>query len=170
MLFKYDFFPKNIEEFIEYIEEFKKNWKCYGEQVVFHLMNAASCPNLLKAVKSANKVLKKSVNSQSKTVTKQLVWFGKEQHSKIVRGKVRASINVQPTAVSRSKARGTTRRGRKVNTKGRPHKSKEAFLNMSDESQVPSQQKLKPKRKRAKHCFADALAKNKPPPRRHDKQ
>ena len=72
-------------------------------------MNAASCPNLLKAVKSANKVLKKSVNSQSKTVTKQLVWFGKEQHSKIVRGKVRASINVQPTAVSRSKARGTTR-------------------------------------------------------------
>ena len=77
------------------------------------MMKSTSCPKLIKAVKSANKILKRSENSKTQTVTRHLIWFGKEQHSKIKKGRVRASINVQPTAVSRSKSRGTARRGEK---------------------------------------------------------
>ena len=103
---------KHITEGI--IEEFQKNWKKYGQQIVLQLSNGNPDPELKKAVKLANKILKKSLNSKAQTLAKQLVWFGKEQHCKIVRGKKRAKINVQPTAIARSKANGTARRGRKI--------------------------------------------------------
>ena len=152
------------------IEEFQENWKKYGQQIVLQLSNGNPDPELKKAVKSANKILKKSLNSKAQTLAKQLVWFGKEQHCKIVRGRKRAKINVQPTAIARSKANGTARRGRKMIPKGRPHKSQEDVLNLSDGLQIPAQKKLKQKKPRAKHSFKESLAKNKPPARRHDKQ
>ena len=109
----------------------------------------------------------KSLNSQTETITKQLVWFGKDQHKKKVRGKLRASINVQPTSVARSKSK---RRGRKVTCRGRPHKNKQANLILDDGTTVPSQEKLKKKKVRAKHSFKEALDKNILPPKRHDRQ
>ena len=83
---------------------------------------------------------------------------------------MRGKINVQPTAVARSKANGTARRGRKMCSKGRPHKSKEDIFFMSDGTPFNSQKKLPKKKPRQKHCFKESLEKNQPPTRRHDKQ
>ena len=142
------------------VDKFKEKWRKYGEQVLLQLTVGSPNQNLVKAVKSANKILIKSLKSQSQTLANQLIWFGKDQHKKIVRGKVRGKINVQPTAVARSKANGTARRGRKMCSKGRPYKSKEGIFYMSDGTQVHPQKKLEKKTTRQKHCFKESLEKN----------
>ena len=152
------------------VENFKSIWKNYGDKIVSLLQNNTKNTNLIKAINSAAKIMTKSLKSETETITKQLVWFGKDQHKKKVRGKLRAAINVQPTSVARSKANGAKRRGRKVTCRGRPHKNKQANLILDDDTIVPSQDKLKKKKVRAKHSFKEALAKNIPPPRRHDRQ
>ena len=154
----------------EIMDNFKINWKKYGEKVISEMEKNNKNPNLLKAVNSASKIMMKSLNSKSETITHQLVWFGKDKHKKKVRGKVRSSINVQPTAVARSKANGAKRRGRKVTTRGRPHKNRQAELVLDDGTVYGAQEKLKKTKGRAKHSFKEALAKNVPPPRRHDRQ
>ena len=86
-----------------------------------------------------------------------------------MRGKVKVQMNVQPTTVTRSKLNGAKRRGRKVTTKGRPHKSKQDILVLDDGTTVPAQPKLRKNKPRAIHKFKYSLGKN-IPPRRHDKQ
>ena len=95
--------------------------------------------------------------------------FGKDQHKKTVKGKTRASINVQPTAMARSRANGAKRRGRTATTRGRPYKDVGRPV-LIDGEVIPAQAAVSKKKSRAKHSFKDSLARNKPPSRKHDRQ
>ena len=124
---------------------------------------------LKRSIKSVAKIMKKTMKSQTNTLIQQLIWFGKDQHKKRLKGKLRSAINVQPTAVARSRANGTKRRGRKAVKRGRPYKDvgKEVIV---DGEVIPAQPAPMKRKKRSKHSFKDSLAKNKPPSRRHDRQ
>ena len=100
--------------------------------------------------------MKKSMNSKTNTLIKQLIWFGKDQHKKRLKGKLRSAINVQPTAVARSRANGTKRRGRKAVKRGRPYKDvgKEVIV---DGEVIPAQPAPMKRKKRSKHSFKDSL-------------
>ena len=56
----------------ETIENFKDTWKKYGERIVFKLSKERPNLEILKAVKSAPKVMMKSLKSQTKTLSDQL--------------------------------------------------------------------------------------------------
>ena len=71
----------------ETIENFKDTWKKYGERIVSKLSKERPNLEILKAVKSATKVMMKSLKSQTKTLSDQLIWFGKPQHCKKVERK-----------------------------------------------------------------------------------
>ena len=152
------------------LDEFMNSWTKYGEKVVSELTRNNTNPELIKAVKSTSTMMIKSMNCKTETLIDKLIWFGKPKHTKIVRGKVRVKMNVQPTTVTRSKLNGAKRRGRKVTTKGRPHKSKQDILVLDDGTTVPAQPKLRKNKPRAIHKFKYSLGKNIPPPRRHDRQ
>ena len=111
-----------------------------------------------------------TLNSYLPTIMRQFIWFGKEQHTRKVCGKVRAKINVQPTSLARSQ---TKRRGRKATLKGRPHKDVSSVSDLVWDVSgaiIPAQPMSKKRKPAAKHSFKDALEKNKPSPRRHRKQ
>ena len=143
-----------------------KNWTKYGQKVASEITRNNTNTELIKAVKSASTMKMKSMNCKTGTLIDKLIWFGKPKHKKIVRGKVREEMNVQPTSVTRSKLNGAKRRGRKVTVRGRPHKSKQDILVLDDGTTVPAQQKLRKNKPRAIH----SLDKYIPPPRRHDRQ
>jgi hypothetical protein len=152
------------------VNTFRKAWNNYGEKIIQEMQASKNSKDLNKGVDSVIRMMTKSKASNLATITKQLIWFGKEQHTKREHGKIRAKINVQPTALARSK---TKRRGRKSTLKGRPHKNWAAtseYVVDENGAEIPSQPPPKKKTNRAKHSFKDALVSNKPPPRRHDRQ
>ena len=151
------------------IDSFKDTWEQFGNKILKEMEIGGNNKELKKSIKSVTKTMKKSMNSKTNTLIKQLIWFGKDQHKKRLKGKLRSAINVQPTAVARSRANGTKRRGRKAVKRGRPYKDvgKEVIV---DGEVIPAQPAPMKRKKRSKHSFKDSLAKNKPPSRRHDRQ
>ena len=74
-----------------------KNWTKYGQKVASEITRNNTNTELIKAVKSASTMKMKSMNCKTGTLIDKLIWFGKPKHKKIVRGKVREEMNVQPT-------------------------------------------------------------------------
>ena len=97
----------------EDIDSFRKTWEEFGMKIVNEMENGNRNEELKKSIESVTKVMKKSIKSKTNTLIKQLIWFGKDQ-KKLVKGKKRAKMNVQPTSLARSRANKTNRRGRKA--------------------------------------------------------
>ena len=93
-----------------------------------------------------------------------------------VKGKRRRIIKVQPTAVARSRANGTKRRGRRSlgSSAGRikERSGESAIFVMSDgeEMEFPSLAKPKSRKKSQPHNFQKAVNESNTLPRRHTRQ
>ena len=158
-----------------YIENFITMWNRYGQRVANEMRNNRTNYDFKRCVKSAMAVLKKSEKFTLPTVQKHLSLFGKEIYGRKVKGKRSIQIPVQPTSVSRSRANGTIRRGRKAVNITCPHKdrSEETNVTITENGKMVNLQglgKLKKKKPGIKHSFQSNVNDNVTIPRRHDKQ
>ena len=80
------------------IDSFKDTWEQFGNKIIKEMESGKNI-ELKKSIKSVTKMMKKTMNSKKNTLIRQLIWFGKDQHKKRLKGKLQSAINVQPTAV-----------------------------------------------------------------------
>ena len=129
----------------------------------------------MRCAKAAMKIMKKFQTFTVPTLMRHLAQFGKEIAGKKVNGKRRTSINVQPSALARSRQNGTKRRGRKAIGITRPHKDRsgqqaEFVLENGETIVLPSLGKANKKSTAQPHNLQLAVDQQKAPLRRHRKQ
>ena len=166
--------PDGTNDIEEKIKIFMTKWIKYGERFADEMRSDPKNLDLQKCSQSASKVLKKVDNYTVQTMTRHLSLFGKDIFGPKIKGKRAIRMNVQPTAISRSKKNGGKRIGRKAIGTTRPHKDRReeklVVPGPDGEKQVVTSLGVPKARTKAKpHSFKRAVDENRPPPRRHEK-